>query len=77
MTVAAAGNRNGLPLLCRMGFQQRERSMAKEHKGDSAPRIATSKDGDHGGNRAGEDNTDKQPPKSSQAAGKDPHRGKG
>lgn len=58
-------------------FQQREMNMAKEHKGDSAPRISTSRDVDHGGNRAGKDNTDKQPPKSSQAAGKDPHRGKG
>jgi hypothetical protein len=50
--------------------------MAKDHKGDSAPRAAISNDGEHGGNRAGDDSKDTKPAKSSQAAGKDPHRGK-
>lgn len=50
--------------------------MAKAHKGDSAPREASSKDGKHGGNRAGKGKDDNKPAKSNQAAGKDPHRSK-
>lgn len=50
--------------------------MAKDHKGDSAPRVDQSGKGEHGGNRAGDADADKKPDKSSQAAGKDPHRGK-
>lgn len=53
--------------------------MAKEHKGDSAPRPPTKTSlGKHGGNRAGERKHEAQrPKKSSQAAGKDPSRGEG
>lgn len=51
--------------------------MAKEHKGDSAPRVDQSSKGEHGGNRAGSAKEDQKPGKSSQAAGKDPQRGKG
>ena len=51
--------------------------MAKEHKGDSAPRLKETSKGEHGGNRGGDSNKDeKQSPRSSQAAGKDPNRGK-
>jgi hypothetical protein len=40
-------------------------------------RTGKSSKGSHGGNRAGnKDKRDDQPKKSSQAAGKDPHRGK-
>lgn len=50
--------------------------MAKEHKGQSAPRIDGRSKGEHGGNRAGERREEaEKPKKSSQAAGKDPHRG--
>ena len=50
--------------------------MAKEHKGKSSPTRKPDTNGDHGGNRAGDHNRDgDEPKKSSQAAGKDPHRG--
>ena len=48
--------------------------MATNLKGGKA---AQSSQGSHGGNRSGDkDKRDDQPKKSSQAAGKDPHRGK-
>jgi hypothetical protein len=39
-------------------------------------RSRGSKLGTHGGNRGGDQHKDDQPKKSSQSAGKDPHRGK-
>jgi hypothetical protein len=51
--------------------------MAREHKGESAARQENRSKGEHGGNRAGKDPKEEtEPKKSSQAAGKDPHRGK-
>ncbi|MGK9169556.1 hypothetical protein KXR53_24785 [Inquilinus limosus] len=52
--------------------------MAREHKGDSAPRPPTKTSlGKHGGNRGGDQTrAAEQPKKSSQAAGKDPSRSK-
>ena len=50
--------------------------MAKEHKGKSSQTPDEDSSGQHGGNRGGEHKKDaEQPKKSSQAAGKDPHRG--
>lgn len=50
--------------------------MAKEHKGQSAPRERDESHGQHGGNRGGDQKKDAdQNKKSSQAAGKDPNRG--
>jgi hypothetical protein len=50
--------------------------MAKEHKGKSAPAPMKESMGRHGGNRGGERAREaEQPKKSSQSAGKDPHRG--
>lgn len=49
--------------------------MAREHKGKSAPRIDDKSKGEHGGNRAGTRARETEVKKSSQAAGKDPHRG--
>lgn len=56
--------------------QQKERPMARQHKGKSAPRVEYKSKGEHGGNRAGSQSKEStQPKKSSQAAGSDPHRG--
>lgn len=50
--------------------------MAREYKGQSAPRTDGGSKGEHGGNRAGERRDDAEKSKrSSQAVGKDPHRG--
>ncbi|MEZ2128089.1 MULTISPECIES: hypothetical protein [unclassified Sinorhizobium] len=49
--------------------------MAKEHKGDSAPRLDEKSKSEHGGNRGGSHDKPSTSRKSSQAAGKDPHRG--
>ncbi|MGE5271244.1 MAG: hypothetical protein ACM3JG_16410 [Thiohalocapsa sp.] len=50
--------------------------MAKDHKGKSAPPDKPDSHGEHGGNRAGGRKAEaEQPKRSSQAAGKDPHRG--
>lgn len=50
--------------------------MAKKHKGKSAPAVEGKSSDEHGGNRGGEDSKKAdQPKKSSQAAGKDSHRG--
>ncbi|MBY3488963.1 hypothetical protein [Rhizobium laguerreae] len=49
--------------------------MAKEHKGDSAPRQDQKSKGEHGGNRAGSRDKPDDSSRSSQAAGKDAHRG--
>ena len=48
--------------------------MAKEHKGQSEPRLDERGKGEHGGGGERRDDA-KGPKKSSQAAGKDPHRG--
>jgi hypothetical protein len=50
--------------------------MAKEHTGKSAPAPMEKSTGRHGGNRGGERAREaEQRNKSSQSAGKDPHRG--
>ena len=62
-----------LPHRLRMGTTT-EMTMATNLKDGKA---AQSSQGSHGGNRSGDkDKRDDQPKKSSQAAGKDPHRGK-
>jgi hypothetical protein len=56
--------------------EKSEIAMAKEHKGKSAPAPMKESMGRHGGNRAGERAREaEEPKKSSQSAGKDPHRG--
>ena len=66
----------GVWIISPFDHPERKHAMAKDHKGDSAPRVDQSGKGEHGGNRAGDADADKKPDKSSQAAGKDPHRGK-
>lgn len=51
--------------------------MAKDRKGESAPREEQTSSGQHGGNRAGGEKDEDKTERSSQAAGKDPNRGKG
>jgi hypothetical protein len=52
-----------------------EFQMNEEHKGKTAMSQRPAAKGEHGGNRAGKHNQEQPPPKSSQSAGKDPHRG--
>ncbi|MBY3390483.1 hypothetical protein [Rhizobium laguerreae] len=61
--------------LPRTEFNRGDETMAKEHKGDSAPRQDQKSKGEHGGNRAGSHDKPAETSRSSQAAGKDPHRG--